>query len=261
MPCALEKLVCGAGACQPGANRPLAAALHNIGGRIDSLWSELLDLRNMPLDRRLIYGPLLGRSLLEVAATGLIARLDPIRVLLLHRAQAQPNYDDTKRQKISIQWSGDILSDSKKELDGQYITSWPYEKGPDDFSRAVLGRALAAICWHDAFQIYQDSIPDGSDGWHGELKAWGLSRFHGDLMGKATRCYSQLSKGVHNEFIMAAAGRIDEVTLRAAVREVLFVCATLGAVSHAVEHASHRIQLAEAIAGFIEVERVIGESL
>jgi len=113
-----------------------------------------------------LFGPFAGRSLLEVALTAILGRLDPFRVLVVREMQMRPDYAPEKRSLVSIQWSGDIHTEKKVD------DLWKIDRNIKDMTRALLGDYYEHLFWRKAFQELLDGVPaDRGGDWMRELGA------------------------------------------------------------------------------------------
>ena len=124
----LSKLACG----DPSGNAELSAVLIHIGTMLDLVMDEVRSLHIAADKRVTLFGPFLGRSLIELCVTALIARLDPFRVLLIREMQLRPGYTAGTRLKSAIQWQGDVLQEKVSDM-------WSAEKPAEKAGRALLG--------------------------------------------------------------------------------------------------------------------------
>ena len=104
---ALAKLLCGNVVPDGGG---IDEVLSHLSASIDNVVKELVRLKSLSDNQISLFAPFLGRSILELGCTALIARLNPFRVLLLRECQKQPNYLD-KPNKCFIRWQGDVLAE------------------------------------------------------------------------------------------------------------------------------------------------------
>jgi hypothetical protein len=80
----------------------LEQILTHVGKSTDRVLEQIIWLGSQDDGRISIFGPFLGRSLLELSATALIARLDPLRVLFLREIQPRFRSDGVdERDSVS----------------------------------------------------------------------------------------------------------------------------------------------------------------
>ena len=90
--------------------------LKHLSGSIEKIISELSDLSELSDSKISLYGPYLGRSVLELSMTALLARLDPFRILVIKGRQAQPGYELNKPNSSAIRWQGDVIDKAVNNL-------------------------------------------------------------------------------------------------------------------------------------------------
>lgn len=180
-------------------------------------------------DRHLtLYGPFLGRSLLELGATALIGRIDPFRVLILREAQKQPNYNIGKQHAASIRWQGDVVDENVADL-------W------NDKSLKSPTRALLGVYQRHFFRKVMDEVADklsSSEGgnWSQKLTSMPPDSIPHYAMNEILRLYSSLSKGIHHELIVPVESLLDRDTIKTLLNETLQVMATVGLMTSFVPH-------------------------
>jgi len=140
MPTDLARLACG----DPDTTSELGQVLTHIGTMIDTVMQEITAPRDRSDKHVTLYGPFLGRSLLDLSLTALIARFDPFRVLLIREMQRSPEYQAGVRLKTAIQWQGDVLGEAK------ILNLWSPEKSMDKVTRALLGDYFDHVIWRPA---------------------------------------------------------------------------------------------------------------
>ena len=221
----------------------LGQVLAHIGSTIDTVMSEIAGLRDRPDKHVTLYGPFLGRTVLEQSLTALIARFDPFRVLLIKEMQRSPEYQPGVRLKSAIQWQGDIVSSKSK---GAPANLWSPEKSGDEITRAA-GDYFEHIIWRPAFGVLLDSpdpLPSGP--WTQELQLMlpeGLvPRFRNEVVA----VYSALSKGIHHEFVIPPESSYDRRTIATCLLDTIRLASHLGLLSQMVAHCPFPIARREA---------------
>ena len=144
---ALAKILCGNTMTDKTDHNDI---LNHLSNSIDQIIDQITDLNDNNIS---FYGPFLGRSILEVGATALISRLDPLRVLILQEKQKQPNFEVGKPNKSSIQWRGDVLSASRTS------DLW-VDKALQNPTRALLGEYYTELVWLKNVNILFDHLSD-----------------------------------------------------------------------------------------------------
>ncbi len=144
----LAKLLCGNVVPDGGG---IDEVLSHLSASINNVVGELERLESLDPGQISLFAPFLGRSILELGCTALIARLDPFRVLLIKEYQQQPNYLDSlmdKPNKSSIRWQGDVFADKVTDI-------WA-DKSLQNPTRALLGDYYKALIWSANFDKLQD---------------------------------------------------------------------------------------------------------
>ncbi|WP_147451586.1 hypothetical protein [Corallococcus llansteffanensis] len=249
MPNDLSLLTCG----NPGAalqNSELGQILSHIQSTMDYVMTQISWLSEQDGGRVSMFGPFLGRSLLELAATALVGRLDPLRLLVVRQVQAQPGYDTEIPWKASIRWQGDVLSGSK--IQGLWGSALEYEK----VTKALLGDYYDHLIWRPAVQYMLGGGSQGGGNWFAQLGAISPDSFVNRKRDEIGRLYSSLSKGIHHEFVLPPGSRYDRATVVDLVQRATHQIADIALVSHFVAHASASLSHADALAAFNRFENV-----
>jgi len=193
--------------------------------------------------------PYYARVILELSLTALIGRIDPFRLLIVEKIQSGPGYEVGKKIESAILWSGDIISEKKPE-------SLDYKFKLAEINRAVLAGHIATVFWEPAFESASDSLCNDSyqSEWITTLLQISSSRgvctyFRDPLQ----TLYSTLSKGVHQEFLMASPTQ-DVATVKENLVKVFKYLSQLGLLSHFVPAIHAKIDQGNAIELVKEVE-------
>jgi len=193
-------------------------------------------------DRYLLaYG---ARSLMEIAMSALVARLDPFRVLVLRNCQLSSDYDIGSRAESAISWTGDVYTKDDKAV------NWSRSLKPANVSRAVLDSPWGEIAWAHAYQEAIDYIRSDRGVWVSELRSKSSEAFFSNVRGRLLSLYSSYSKGVHNELLIPKEIRLDESTLKSNSNDLVKCLAMLGYVSNFIDHTSTRFAMREAAEAF-----------
>ena len=81
------RLVCGT---DFDANKELDKILLHLEASLKKVTKELVEVQALSDEKLGLYGPYLGRAILELSMTALIARIDPFKILLMKGKQEQP---------------------------------------------------------------------------------------------------------------------------------------------------------------------------
>lgn len=214
----LTMIVCG----QTPPKGIVSETLLHLGGTLDRLVSRTLILKGTGDDIELaLFGPYLGRATIEVALTAILGRFDPFRLLAIRRAQAASNYDPRQRNPLAFNWAADVQGDDKPK-------DWEQRPNLKDLQRALLCKHFNDVFWQEAFTELLDAVPDGRGAtWMAKLKRIDPEGFTVAMRYEADKIYSELSKGVHHEFVTPTA-QYDSVTVRDLLGRSWELVATLG---------------------------------
>lgn len=213
-------LLCGDTASASG---DLADTLTHLNDTIRSL-IELLPAPRGAGTPSVIITPYVCRSLIDVATTALIARVDPFRILTLRRVQLSSDFDVGRKTACSVQWHGDVVAPEK------VTDPWSSNRRSDQMTRALLGDYQAELIWRPAFERAVDFIstrPSTTE-WTRELQRVDLDAFAPQLRQMAVSAYSTASKGVHHELLIPPTSYYDDATLVDLVETSVKVCGWAG---------------------------------
>jgi hypothetical protein len=249
LPNDLSLLTCGRPTVATGTISEPAQILTHIQASMDYVIEQLSWLAQQEPRRISTLGPFLGRSLLELSATALIGRLDPLRLLVVRRIQAQPKYDTAIPWKASIRWQGDVVADKRAP------NLWGEALEYKEMTRALLGEYNDHLVWQPATQQMLGFVQERG-AWLAEIAAIDANSFVPRKRDEIARLYSSLSKGIHHEFVMPPGALYDRNTIVDLVQRTVHAIADLGLVSHFIAHASFSLRPDEAVAAFNRIETV-----
>jgi hypothetical protein len=245
---ALSKLLCGdIVADGDGINEVLS----HLSTSIDNVLEELMQLESPNTNQVSMLAPFLGRSILELGCTAIIARLDPFRVLVLrkYQQQPQPTYKIDKPNKSSIHWQGDILAEGVKDL-------WS-ENSLKNPTRALLGDYYKTLIWEENYDKLLDGIRDvNGDQWISALKRKEFLQFYNETLKEFSEVYSGLSKGVHHEFIIPPDSTYDLETVKQLIEKTIRNIATLGLFISVIYHTLNKLDIQTAILTYKEIQEM-----
>lgn len=238
----LSKLVCGRWRTQTASGTTdLGDIFQHISDSVDHVFGELQALTNAGDTRLTILGPFLARSLLELCATALIGRLDPMRLLVIRKVQQHAAYDRGTVWKSTIRWQGDVVAEKVSAL-------WDKRSEYKDMTKALLGDYYEELFWRPALTHIVDRPEDGPPStWLAQLKSAEPGRFTAQKRTEISQLYTALSKGVHHEFVMPPGALYDRQTVIDLVQRAIHVIADLAFVSHFISHAPYRLRPSAAI--------------
>ena len=243
---ALRELACGGSVDQC----ELAESLAHIGATVETFAGQIGWLRQQPDHICTVYGPFLGRSILELVLTGLISRTDPFRVLVLREMQRKSKDDLGVKRKAAIQWQGDVLA-KKKPSD-----LWSSDLVFEEISRALLSDYLDHVFWRSAFTRMADLPEHRGGAWLAKYRNTKPEDLLARLRSSVTRLYSSLSKGLHHEFVIPPEALYDRATVFALIQDVLDAASTLALATHMLGHVSFRLDLNRALESYERVQEL-----
>jgi hypothetical protein len=249
-PSDLGLLACGTPNVVPGGpawHSELGKILAHLQASLDYVMDQLSWLADQEPRRISMLGPFLGRSLLELSATALIGRLDPVRLLVVRKIQEQPDYEISIPWKGSIRWQGDVLAAKKVgDLWGEAVE---YEK----VTKALLGDYYEHLLWRPAVEhVLERGVVGGV--WLAEIAAIDAAAFVPRKRHEIGVLYSSLSKGIHHEFVIPPGALYDRATVVDLVQRTVHLVADLALVSHFIGHASFSLNHDQAFDVFNRIE-------
>ncbi len=230
----------------------LSEILSHLGNSIDVFMGQLEWLAEQGDERVMVFGPFVGRSLLELSFTTIISRLDPFRVLYLREMQRQASFDIGVRRAASIQWQGDVLA---REVPASNL--WDHNRQFEKISRALLADYYGHIFWRTAFVQTLDTFEGDSGGeWLNELRNMEPERFIERMRAESTKLYSSLSKGIHPEFVIPPANLYDRATVASLLSDALRISSHMCLVSHQIAHCPGALDSSDILASYVSLQQI-----
>lgn len=251
MPTELCMLTCGElETTQTLANPELLEIVRHLQVSLDYVIEELQWLGTQDTRRIASLGPFLGRSLIEIAITILIGRLDPLRLFVVRRIQEQPSYNPHEKWKSAIRWQGDVLADKVQQ-------PWDPKQEYKNMPKALLGDYYEELIWRPAVtRILDFELLDGAGAWISEIRAASPEQFVPKRRTEINQIYAALSKGVHQEFVMPPGAQYDRNTIVDLVQRAVHAVADLAFASHFIPHAPFRLSINSATEIFTQLETI-----
>jgi len=103
-------------------------AFVNIGHKITQLENRIIGLPDQQDDTISVFGPFLGRTLLESVCIALVGRIDPFRLLVAQTSQKCSAYSIEKRSYSAITWEGDIFEKQSSQLSSGWHQEIKFDK-------------------------------------------------------------------------------------------------------------------------------------
>ncbi len=233
-----------------------------LGNEIEFTTEEFIATRTNVADKQFaLYGPMLTRRLLEQISLAIIARLDPIRIIVITKGAASTDFDFGKQNESSFSWTKDVLP--KFDGDGDV---WSQQKLKQGIVRGLLDGHLSAYLFSQrAFDRVTDELANYYSG-AAELPAWvtQIQRFQnakdfvGDLRRRCRESYSKLSKGIHIEFFPSGVVAHSRAELDAAMSDGLYAVCSIALVSNACDITHGKISLTHAVEDFDAIAKLFG---
>ncbi|EKN4199033.1 hypothetical protein NTJ19_002366 [Yersinia ruckeri] len=222
----LAFLLCGN---TSNASSEIDEILSHISESIDLIVNEIRAYSQLSRAQQVLYGPFLGRSLLELGATAIIARIDPFRVLILRGKQKQTDYEIDKPHKSSIRWQGDVMD---KKVDNLWS-----DKNLENPTRAILGDYITDVVLKGCSQILQDESDEESAGdWYLKFQNYDAQGLLAHIRQRFLALYSSLSKGIHHEMVIPVGAVFDDTTIKTLLNDTLYNVSTLALIVNFVPH-------------------------
>jgi hypothetical protein len=180
----------------------------HLADSLDRLLVRAVTLKQTadPIDLAL-FGPLLGRAIIEMSLTAIVGRFDPFRVLAIRKSRLASTFDVKECNPVAFTWPSDVRGDDKPK-------DWDQRPNLKDMQRAILCKHFNDLFWQEAFTILLDSVPAHRGAtWMAHLKRVYPEGFTVSMRTEADRVYAELSKGIHQEFVIPAVAQYDPVTV------------------------------------------------
>ncbi|WP_135811469.1 hypothetical protein [Bacillus cereus] len=195
-----------------------------------------------------ILGPYFARNILETTCNALLGRLDPFRIIFVHKIQSSESFEIGVKVKGAINWASDIFGNDDTKSD----KLWNHEKDFNKVGRALFGPYYGFIYWNPAYKML---IDDGDYVDEESLTQYrtGIDdpeKFILYLRSKCSSIYSSLSKGIHSELLIKPDIMYDKTTVLDLINETVKMCALLGLISHYIDTSHCKIDTAEAFEHF-----------
>jgi hypothetical protein len=220
------RLICGTNF---DASKELDKVLLHLESSLKKVTNELIELQYLSDEKLGLYGPYLGRAILELSMTALIARIDPFKILLMKGKQEQADYDLGKPHSSSIRWQGDIVDKAVNNL-------WD-DKSLKDPTRAIFGAYQVQLVLISSAELIIDEGSESSMGeWYTDLSSTTPASAIESIKSKINTAYSSLSKGIHHELLVPQESILDRDTVISILNETLYVVSSISLLISQVPH-------------------------
>lgn len=197
-------------------------------------------------------GSFCARAILENGCAAIYGRLDTFRLIYLSKFQSSAQYDPSKRAKTSFAWTGDVVTEEKPSQE-----IWSVDYDLQKISRSLLSKYSDTIFWIPAVNRMLDYIDDlNLTEEYEDLVQFDAGNFISEIKGKATRLYSELSKGVHWEFFSYTL-TLDLTTVQVNIKEVIEIIAKISLVSHFIPTSYASLPARDAMIEYKRIKEVI----
>jgi hypothetical protein len=173
-----------------------------------------------------------SRRFLESSTTGLLLRVDPLRVLALRELQRGGAYQLSRRNLLAVQWSGDVIS----KLNGENHEASNValkDCDPNKLDRALFSSLCSSVIWKSALEKLQTYLAENNSGspWQLELLNIEPDEFSRKIAGQLNGSFSFFSKGVHSEWVDRRRSILTKTDCRtyagSAIKQIMFSAAAL----------------------------------
>tara|TARA_B100000700_G_scaffold105725_1_gene119417 strand:+ start:265 stop:1020 length:756 start_codon:yes stop_codon:yes gene_type:complete len=221
------RLICGS---DFDASKEIDKILLHLQTSLKTVTHELIELQSGSDGRLGLYGPYLGRSILELSMTAIIARMDPFKILLMKGKQEQPGYDLGKPHSSAIRWQGDVVDKNVADLWADSSLKNP--------TRSIFGAYQVHLSLKKSVELVIDEGDENSMGeWYLRLSSTPPEGTIGSIKSLLNNSYSSLSKGIHHELLVPPESILDRDTVISILNETLYVAASTGLLVSLIPHA------------------------
>jgi hypothetical protein len=201
-------------------------------GLVNRLRSDLAELHphiqvavgiNAKLPASAVF-PFLARKFLELSLTGLLTRIDPLRVISARKNQLDTSYEPGRQNASSVAWTGDILPSDRPPA-----SAWDSQILKKGLERSLLGWHVGEVAIAHGLRWLSDAENSSSD-WLRELS--GQEKPFDWIRGRLTQLYSTLSKGVHAEYLLDDRTAFDQASIQQHMRDCYMLVLLLATATH-----------------------------
>lgn len=252
---ALLDLVCGPRSFEVADEG--SKSLSGLAELIESYYSFSKDFRcDINTPKASYFLPVSLRSLMESSAIALLARIDPLRVILSSKSQDNASYKKSQQQASAINWRHDIAGETKGPAPENAPKKDPWDPTTSSakLPRYLLSENMIEAIWSPAASnLANYNNPPDSD-WLKELLKQDPKALISNIIGSGNRLYSEVSKGIHPEFAVRREAEYDGPTLLAYTENTLKWVASLSLLSHFASSYNNKLSPKEALIALQLVE-------
>lgn len=255
----LKLLVCGPMASAAGCEDETVSILRGLEGLIGSYWLFCGDFRkDIEAPVASYFLPVALRSLMEASAIAMLARIDPLRVVLSSKSQSAANYNKAQPQASALRWKGDVVGTEAGAPQNAATAAakplWDPNLSTGKLPRHLLSDHMSEAVWVPAAKNVLNTPGLPTSQWINEIQAIAPDDLPRKLIGDGNQIYSELSKGIHPEFAVRREAEYDGPTLQTYVERSLKWICSLALLTHFAASFSSRLQRAEAFQYFEATE-------
>ena len=177
--------------------------------------------------------PFLLRNLLETTCNSILGRLDPFRIIYVHRVQKSDKFEVGVKVDSALSWASDIFGNDSTKTDQM----WKPEKKFDGISRALFSPYFGQVYWNVAFN---KMIDDGTLSSEEALSDYRQESYKPEIFiqvirSKCSTLYSSLSKGIHSELLINKDILYDRDTVVSLINDTIEICSLLGLLTNYID--------------------------
>ncbi len=225
----INKLICGNYFSTPSLESLYKIINENIENIIFSI-KELLETEDFQKIK--IYFPFLLRNLLETTCNASLGRIDPFRLICVHKSQLSTSYTIGEKNGTSINWQNDIQGEGDKRI--------VWEKY--DGKRSLFCKKTEEIFWKPAFYKLINDKNFTELECSENYKKLELDSIVPFLRTKSQKIFSSLSKGVHSELLIDNEIIYDKTTLYDLLDETIEFCSILALLTNYIDISFNKIE-------------------
>jgi hypothetical protein len=255
---ALIELVCGPR--EPELADDGSKAILGLTSLISSYYSfskEFCQDINTPQSSYFL--PVSLRSLMESSAIVLLARVDPLRVILSSKSQDNTNYKKSQQQPSAISWRNDIAGDTKGAApeNAPKKDIWDPATSSSKLPRHLLSENMIEAIWTPAASNLSNHKNLPNSKWLNEILQKDAKSLINSIIGGGNMLYSELSKGIHPEFAVRREAEYDGPTLLNYTEKTVKWITSLSLLSHFAPSYNNRLPTDAAVSALLIIEEAI----
>ncbi len=252
---ALLDLVCGPRSFE--VTDEGSKSLSGLADLVESYYTFTKDFRcDINTPKASYFLPVSLRSLMESSAIALLARIDPLRVILSSKSQDNASYKKSQQQASAISWRHDIAGESKGPVpeNAPKKDIWDPTISSIKLPRHLLSENMIEAIWTPAASNLANHTNPPDSEWLKDLLQQDPKALISKIIGTGNMLYSELSKGIHPEFAVRREAEYDGPTLLTYTENTLKWVASLSLLSHFAPSYNNKLSFKDALAAIQLVE-------